>query len=278
MPLFTPIGGGGVTYGSATGGTSSSITIGGIPTTLLTFTSSGTLTVSKAGIFDMCIVGGGGRGTPGGERNNAAGGGGGGGGVLIPSPVYLTAGTYSVTVGGASSDAGNFSAVGTIIAPGGGYSYGGQDASITQRQPANGNATGAGGNGSFTTGGTGITGLGFNGGNYASGDHAGGGGGAGAAGSNGVANTAGGAGGAGKDISTFLGQSAGTTFKGGGGGGAGANAGGAGGTGGGGAGGTGATAGTAGTANSGGGGGGARNQYVAGGNGGSGIVYVRFTS
>jgi hypothetical protein len=50
---------GGAVYGSGTGGTSSAITIGGVATTLMTFTASGTFTVSKAGIFDLLIVGGG---------------------------------------------------------------------------------------------------------------------------------------------------------------------------------------------------------------------------
>ena len=267
-------------YGSATGGSSSSITIGGKATTLLTFTTSGTLTVTKDGVFDFCVVAGGARGTPGGERNNSVGGGGGGGGVFISRPIYVTAGTYAVGVAGASSGAGNPSNVGDIvIVPGGGYSYGGQDASITQRQPADGSACGSGGSGSFTTGGTGIAGFGYAGGNYASGNNGGGGGGAGAVGSNGVGNSAGGAGGAGLDISAFLGQSAGTTRRGPGGGGGGATVGGAGGAGqAGGAGGAGAGTGTAGTANTGGGGGGAHNQNVSSGNGGSGVVYVRFTT
>ena len=47
-------------YGVATGGTSSSITIGGQNYTLLTFTSDATLTVTSAGLFDVLLVGGGG--------------------------------------------------------------------------------------------------------------------------------------------------------------------------------------------------------------------------
>ncbi len=45
-------------YGVATGGTSSSITVGGVNYTLLTFTASGTLTVATAGLFDVLIFGG----------------------------------------------------------------------------------------------------------------------------------------------------------------------------------------------------------------------------
>lgn len=66
-------------YGSASGGTSSSITSSGVSYTLLTFTTDGTLTVSKDGLFDVLLVGGGGNG---GNTitNERAGGGGGGGG------------------------------------------------------------------------------------------------------------------------------------------------------------------------------------------------------
>jgi hypothetical protein len=59
-------------YGVATGGTSSSVTVGGVNYTLLTFTSSGTLTVTKAGLFDLMFFGGGAGG--GGGGGNAGGG------------------------------------------------------------------------------------------------------------------------------------------------------------------------------------------------------------
>ena len=49
-------------YGVATGGSSSSITVSGNAYTLLTFTSTGTLTVSTAGLFDVLLIGGGGGG------------------------------------------------------------------------------------------------------------------------------------------------------------------------------------------------------------------------
>ena len=51
--------GGGATYGTATGGSSSSITVGGINYTLLTFTTDQNLVVSKAGLFDVLLIGGG---------------------------------------------------------------------------------------------------------------------------------------------------------------------------------------------------------------------------
>jgi len=50
--------------GVATGGTSSSITVGGLNYTLLAFTTSGTLTVTKSGLFDFLLFArGGGGGT-----------------------------------------------------------------------------------------------------------------------------------------------------------------------------------------------------------------------
>jgi hypothetical protein len=52
----------GATYGTATGGSSSSITVSSVNYTLLAFTTDATLTVSKAGLFDVMLVGGGGGG------------------------------------------------------------------------------------------------------------------------------------------------------------------------------------------------------------------------
>ena len=60
----------GIGYGVATGGQSSStITVGGLSYTMLTFTASGTITITKAGLFDVLAVGAGG-----GGGGNAAGG------------------------------------------------------------------------------------------------------------------------------------------------------------------------------------------------------------
>jgi hypothetical protein len=80
-------------YGVATGGSSSSITIGGINYTLLTFTSDGTLTITKAGLFDYLVIGSGG-----GSNRPFNGGGGGGGGQLIQGTTYLDT-NQSVTIG-----------------------------------------------------------------------------------------------------------------------------------------------------------------------------------
>ena len=62
-------------YGVATGGSSSSITVGGQAYTLLSFTTgSNTLTVATAGLFDILLAGGGGSGASGRQTNYAGGG------------------------------------------------------------------------------------------------------------------------------------------------------------------------------------------------------------
>ena len=252
-------------YGSATGGSSSSITVGGVPFTLLTFTTDGTLTVSRAGKFDIFAVGGGGGG-------GTLGGGGGGGGIM-QATIELAATTYSVAigVGGTGAPAANTagyngspSGLASIAAGGGG---GGSQQNTNGR---NGGCGGGGGN-RTSTGGLGFPLQGSNGGNGPGGTSVGGGGGGGASavGANAV-GAAGGNGGAGTSASTFTGGSVTTVFSGGGGGGGttpgtGTDGGG-----------NGTDAGTAGSGTAGrGGGGGGANSGTAGA-GGSGIVYVRF--
>ena len=273
----------GIGYGVATGGTSSSITVSGQAYTLLTFTSTGTLTVTKAGLFDVMGGGGGAAGS-----RSEYGGGGGGAGSIWDTTIYLDADeTITIGAGGAKNAgyqsraglSGSPSTVGTkYTAVGGGFG-GSQDSPIA------GSGGSGGGSGYRTvptasTIGLSIDGFGFNGGQsgtsngYPNGG-GGGGGGAGAVGGNGSGNN-GGAGGAGRDISAFRGEVATTTIRGGGGGGGtdGGTAGAAGSGGG--------SAGNAGTAaavnQSGGGGGGGLSSASPGdsANGGSGFVLVRF--
>jgi hypothetical protein len=89
---------GGITWGIATGGSSSSITDGGSAYTLLQFTSDGTLTVTKEGTFEFLMVGGGG--PPGtnfiGRTYADAGG---SGGEVRTFNMILPVGTYAVDVG-----------------------------------------------------------------------------------------------------------------------------------------------------------------------------------
>jgi hypothetical protein len=105
--IFFPYGG--VSYGTATGGTSSSISDGGLNYTLLSFTTDGTLTVSRAGLFDCLVIGGGGSGGGGGF-----GCGGGGAGNYIRATVYLAAASYAVTVGAGGAGNGGAGNAGSI--------------------------------------------------------------------------------------------------------------------------------------------------------------------
>ena len=243
--------------GAATGGTSSSITVSGTDYTLLTFTSSSTLTVTKAGLFDILVCDGGGAGSRNGIFATKSAGGGGAGGLTIFNRVYLDANqTVTIGAGGAGTSSGlgangNPSKVGPYQVAGG--ARGGID----------GNNPGAigGSTGGSTQGGYHMDEQG-NAGNYSSG---GGGGGKGSTPSN--QN-----GGDGYDVSTFIAGS--TLYKSGGGAGC---AGGTTGSGGSGVGGNSANTANGGSAaaNTASGGGGANEGYTSG-SGGSGIVYVRF--
>jgi hypothetical protein len=284
--------GSGANYGTATGGTSSSITVGGINYTLLTFTTDGTLTVTKAGLFDVLMFGGGAGGGASSGRSSSGGGGGAGG--FIQSTLYLdtnqsidigaggAGGTTPAGPGGSGLGSSINSAARSFGAPGGGG--GGNISSSGNFNPQRGGCGGGGATASLVETYTGQTSVnvtvnGFGGGNATTADAgggAGGGGGVTAVGAGGAGNV-GGAGGAGYDVNAFTG--AGSLFKGGGGGGGARTTGGAGGSSVGGAGGGGLVAGSAAAANtaSGGGGGGTNDATGAnGGAGGSGIVYVRF--
>jgi hypothetical protein len=156
--IFFNLGISGVGYGVATGGTSSSITVGGQSYTLLTFTSDDNLVVSTAGLFDVLMFGGGGAGGRSNAVNQVAGGGGAGG--VLQTTVYLDATTYAVDVGagGASNLNGLGSSVGTTnrslsVAGGGAGIY--QDNIGTHGQAADG---ACGGGGCF------FSGVGHNGG------------------------------------------------------------------------------------------------------------------
>jgi hypothetical protein len=262
------------TYGLATGGSSSSIVVGGLNYTMLTFTTDANLVVSRAGLFDCLVVGGAG----GAGANTALSSfiGGGGAGGVAEQTIYLAAATYAIDIGagGAKSSSGlttrlvtsdlkSLSGVGGGV--GGGYAGGGFERI--------GKAGGCGGGGLSGIGAerqeAGLGLQGFGGGTGSAGGVAGGsGGGATAAGTSGTLTVAT-VGGAGYDASTFRGEVASTTFYAGGGSGGGASGGGT-------------TAGstaraTNGTANSGSGGGGnSATGSDNGGAGGSGILLVRF--
>jgi hypothetical protein len=258
---------------AATGGTKTTITSGGTQYSLHTFTGTTSITFSSGGPVEYLIIGGGG--------GAGAGYTGAGAGGIIQGTTTVTAGTYTVTVGSGGNGAESFGASATN----------GQSSSVFSQSAAGGLTSGNSGNG-YTPGASQQSG--YN--NVISG----GGAGNAANGNAGSYPTTGGSGGSGTDVSTFLGQSAGTTYKGGGGGGSGWWAidwggpqvqGGAGGVGGGGTSpGVGSTGGgyvipssARGAANSGGGGATAAGRQgipfddgARGANGGSGIVYVRY--
>ncbi len=271
----------------ATGGdTVTDITVGTDTYRVHTFTTVGTssLNVIQGGEFEYLVVGGGGGG---GETI----GGGGGGGQVKSGTLSLSSGvTYNTSTGaggtggfgtgypgGVSGSSSSISGTGiTTITSLGGGGGGGYNLTGTGSGGGNGGGQGAGG-------GAGVSaGSGQNaGGNSSSNTNSGaGGGGAGSVGSN---STSGNPGAGGIGISSDI---TGTSlfYAAGGGGGARNPSGGTGASGGsgvGGSGGTGATNGSSGAngTGSGGGGGGYRNSPVfegAGGNGGSGIVVVRY--
>ena len=242
-------------YGAATGGTSSSITVGGINYTLLTFTSSGTATITKSGLFDVLMFAGGGCGGTG-ATNGAVGGGGGAGGVL-QSTIYLDANvTITIGAGGATGygwTEGSSSTVGNAarnLSVAGGGKGGGYVTGSDSIQGSKG-GSGGGGSGGSTAAYTKVANPsmapGISGHSGAS-DNGGGGG--------ATANASTTTGGAGYDVSAFIGGSTVTKGKGGNGN---------------------TTAGTNGAANSAdGGGGGPSGNNTGYGSGGSGIVYIRF--
>ena len=270
-------------YGTATGGIGSptAVTISGVNYEYLTFNATGTLTVTKAGFFDYCLIGGG-SGTSyfaGGTRPS----GGGGSGAVSVGSVYLS-GNQTVTIGAG----GSFTAWATA-SEGGNTTLGASSpfnplaVGSKVRTPSSGDGSVqfciGGGLGASAAGTCTVYnfGLGYNGGNsFSSGDFAaGGGGGNQQAGAAGVSSTQGGNGGDGFDVSLFIGGSASYRATGGGGGaqttpgtGGSSNA----------SSNTGSTTAAApnAAANSGSGAGGGRGNPLTSGNGGSGVAYIRY--
>jgi len=257
-----------------TGGTITSYT----GYTVHSFTSTGTTSfvVSGSGNVDWLVAAGGG----GGGNNHGQGAG--AGGVRTAASQAVTARTYTVTVGtaGAGGASAGGSGVNSSIAGGDITTYsstggggGGQDHNVGSSGGSGGASSATGNAGGYSPvegyagGATGATG--------GAGRTGGGGGGAGAVGADGAASSSGGVGGVG--ISNSYRTDSGVFYGGGGGGGGYAYPAGAGGNGGGGAGGSGTSSapGTDATANSGGGGGGGGGNSE-GGDGGTGIVVIRF--
>ena len=135
---------------------------------VLTFSSSGTLTVTRSGTIQILLVGGGRNGTDG-----VSGGAGGAGGVVnYISSHNVTSGTYNITIGNFGVSPGTTSALGYTAAGGLGAS-GGASASLGTRGNAGTNGTtnnitgtsyvyGSGGGSGANTGGSNL--IGGNGG------------------------------------------------------------------------------------------------------------------
>jgi len=159
-----------------------------------TFTSDGILTLPADVSADFVLVGGGGQGGYG------YGGGGGAGGMLTGS-VSLATSPYTIVVGGGGAGSANLGTTGgnstfnglTAYGGGGGNGFGGAGAS-------GGSGGGGGGDGS-STGGSGTAGQGNNGGGGAATANGRGGGGGGAGGAGVTGTGAGGAGGPAKTSS-----------------------------------------------------------------------------
>jgi len=108
----------------SSGGTTSSYSSGGITYSVRTFTATGTLVCSTAGLCDLLLVGGGA-----GSGND----GGGGAGDYVPiTNMYLASGSYTVTVGAGGaggtvgnpgSNGGKTTLAGIVAVGGGGGAY-----------------------------------------------------------------------------------------------------------------------------------------------------------
>jgi hypothetical protein len=160
MPLFTPIGGGGIGKATVTATTGSPTvdTSSRAGKTIYLFTGSGSITVGTAGTCELLVLGGGGGG--GSAAGNGGGGGGGAGGLFYDTSVFLPAGTLTVTVGagGATDSTGATSRIGNYYGIGGGAGGG---LSTTQNSPTTiGGGGGGSGGGGAGFGGTGASGTG----------------------------------------------------------------------------------------------------------------------
>ena len=101
----------------------------------VTFTGSGTLTITQAGLADILVVAGGGGGGKCGDTNRTGGTrSAGGAGGYLETQLFLDAGNYTVTVGSGGSGSTSFasyasdgthSKIDTIVCPGGGGGWSG---------------------------------------------------------------------------------------------------------------------------------------------------------
>lgn len=121
---------------SATGGTESNITVDGVNYKLLTFTSTGTLTIVNGGSFEYMAFGGGGNGGAG--AYTSFGGGNGGNAAAATTGTVTITSNQTITIGGAASA----STIGSLVTASGGSSGG---TSSTGGSGAGGSASGKNG-------------------------------------------------------------------------------------------------------------------------------------
>lgn len=171
MPFITGVGFGGAgnvnaNFSNTPTGT---YTLGGKSYKYIRYTSSSTLTVTKAGYADVLIVAGGGNGGPPGYF----GGGGGGAGGFFETSMWLDEATYTITVAGANGNSsiskGSSGVRPTLITYAGGGGGGGWPNNTKGGAGGSGGGGGYGGDGDKTGGAAlygGIQGNngGFNGG------------------------------------------------------------------------------------------------------------------
>ena len=150
--------------------------IGGVGYRFYRFTGTGSITLSKAGLVDILLVGGGGGG------GNVYGGGGGAGGHLYKTNYHLPSGAITVTIGAAGSvnGRGGDTIVTSLLAVGGGTGCTGGGAS-----PLNFGGSSGGNSDTSGSAGVGVSGQGTYGGWGAGYGRGGGGGGAGGIGGDG---------------------------------------------------------------------------------------------
>lgn len=96
---WTFLKGGGIGSANFSNTATGTFSSGGFNYKYISFTGSGTLTITKEGIADMLIVGGGGGGGNGVQNQYAGPGGGAGAYIYMPSR-FLQIGSYSITIGG----------------------------------------------------------------------------------------------------------------------------------------------------------------------------------
>jgi len=183
---------------SATGGTVTTYSSGGIQYKVHTFTTSGTLAITGTGSVDVLVVAGGGGG------GFDVGGGGGAGGYYYGTSISVSAGSINVTVGGGGAKGTGINAYGgnggdstfgsTTVTGGGAGGSWSSDATAVGRNGGSGGGANRPNSGIFRSGGSHIgIGLGHSGGNAGvSGNYAhcsAAGGGAGGAGSNALNGT-----------------------------------------------------------------------------------------